>query len=167
MMKIELLDFVFLYYELEILPSVVQLNTLSLFLLSFLLLFLQVYLMNLYHRFFVFLIVVRSDRSRRTDQIHNLTKLSHLRPLSSVKSVIVSQVYVCPLRQKELDNLLKTEPRSIMKRSEPSLIAKSGVCGIVEQKTGNFVVVLFDCIVQWCLLPNIVVLLSGKHDTLM
>lgn len=123
--------------------------------------------MDLNHRLLVFLIVVWSNRSRRTNQVHNLIKLSHFRPLSSVKSIIISQVYVCSLCQKQLHNLFITESRGIVKRSESPLVAKSGVCCVVEEKTRNFVVVLFDCIVQWCLLPNIIVLLSRKLDTLM
>lgn len=66
--------------------------TQSFLLLSFLLLFLQVYLVDLDHRLLVLLVVVGRDRTRRTDHLHNVSEFVHLRPMGSVEPLSVPQV---------------------------------------------------------------------------
>jgi hypothetical protein len=66
--------------------------TQSFLLLAFLLLFLQVYLVDLDHRFLVFLVVVGRDRTRRTDHLNDVSEFVHLRPVGSVEALPVAQV---------------------------------------------------------------------------
>lgn len=69
----------------------------SLFLLSFLLLFLEVYLMDLYHGILVFSIVIRIDSPWRTHHLNYLSEFVHLGPMSSIESISISQVNISPI----------------------------------------------------------------------
>ena len=115
--------------------------------------------MDLDHRFLVLLIVVGSNRPRRTDQLNNICKFVHFCPMSSVEAIAVSEVDICSLSQKQFNYFLVTESSRVVEGGQTSLIANCGISSIVQQQRGDFIVILFDGIVQWRFFSNIMILL--------
>jgi hypothetical protein len=113
----------------------------SLFFLTLLFLLLEVYLMDLDHRFLVLLVVVWGDRTGRSYQLDYLLKFSHLGPLGCIESVGVPQIDICSLSQQQFDYFLEPESSSVMERGQPSLVTQSSVRTIVEKQSSKFIVV--------------------------
>ena len=142
-------------------------EALSLFLFTFLLLFLQLYLVDFDHGVLVFAVVVRSDAARGTDQLHDLWEFVHFRPMSCVKSVSISQVYICPIFQQELDDFHEAETSSVVEDSESPFVAKSGVGARVQEHDCEFIVILFDAVMEGRFLANIVIFLGVGVSTVL
>ena len=116
--------------------------------------------MDLNHRIFVLLVVVWSDRTRRANQVYYLGVLVHLGPVSSVETIVVSQVDIGPICQQKLDQLLEAMPSSIMQSSQASLVPDDGTSPMVHKQAGQLIIILLNSVVQRRLLPNIMIFLS-------
>ena len=83
--------------------------------------------MNFNHRVLVLAVVVRGDRSRRTNQLHDLIELVHFCPVSRIEAVSISQVYISTVLEEQLNYLHKAKTGSIVQDREATFITDGGI----------------------------------------
>jgi len=116
--------------------------------------------MDLNHRLLVFLVIIGSNRPRRTNHLHNFIELIHLGPVRSIEPIRITEIYIRTVSEEQFDNLLETEPSSVVESRELAFVSQRGVASIVQQQTSNLEVILLHRVVQRRLLPNIIILLQ-------
>jgi hypothetical protein len=80
--------------------------------------------------------------------------------MSSVEAIAVSEVDICSLSQKQFNYFLVPESSRVVECGQASLITNCSIGSIVQQKRGDFIIILFDGIVQWRFFSNVMILLS-------
>lgn len=122
--------------------------------------------MNLNHSVLVFLIIVWINWSWRTDHLHYFGEFVHLGPVRCIETIWISKIDVCSVGDKKFNDLSKAISGSIVECSKAPFISKCGVGSVVEQKIGDFKIILLHTIMKRSFFANIMILLDEKGCTL-